>query len=62
MKIHDYAYDVNRILSLSTEQNNYQVEGFVLQLDSLLAQKNPSPAVCDILDKTIEFLYGLVGE
>lgn len=58
---HDYGYDINRIISLSGEQENgSQVEGYALQLDHMLSEGQISPEMENFLDKTIEFLYGIV--
>lgn len=60
MSHHDYAYDMNRIIYKANEQGNGHLESYALQLDNIIAESKHTPELENLLNKTIEFLYGVV--
>lgn len=58
----EYGYHLNKLITLSNENGNHQLEGYALQLDSLLASIEVTPALESFMEETVEFLYGLLEE
>lgn len=58
----DYAYDLNNLIAQSNSNGNFNLESFCLDLDNYVSNNKLTPESAEILDKTINFLYGLVQE
>lgn len=61
MKVHNFGYDINHIIAHSNRLHLYQVEGYALQLDDFLTNSDGmTPEVENLINKTVDFLYGLL--
>ena len=58
MTPHDYQYDINELL---TKDSTGVASGFLLQLDSILAEDEVNKTSQRILDETMQFLNSLIG-
>lgn len=60
--MHNYGFDLNNLVYKANEQYNGLVESYALQLDGMLFEQELTPELENFVEKTIEFLYGVLEE